>query len=145
MAKIPAHLHEHINDAFPKNVILVGTSLDDGYAQISPRGSVLVWDDETIAVWDRGRGRTHDTVQNGTKLTFYYRNLELRQDGTLPKGGIARFYGAAELHLEGDVRDTVYEKMKQPERDRDPDKEGSAVLVKIERAEDLSGDPLTEA
>jgi hypothetical protein len=143
MAKIPTHLQAYIDDAFPKNVILVGTVLDDGYAQVSPRGSVLVWDDETLAFWDRGRGLTHDTVQNGTKLTFYFRNTDLRDDGTLPKGGIARFYGAAELHLDGAVRDGVYDKMKPPERDRDPDKAGSAVLVKIARSEDLSGDPLT--
>ena len=66
MAKIPVHLQSYINDAFPKNVILVGTVLEDGYAQVSPRGSVLVWDEETLAFWDRGRGQTHDTVQSGT-------------------------------------------------------------------------------
>ncbi|MBN08064.1 MAG: hypothetical protein CMM45_09550 [Rhodospirillaceae bacterium] len=142
MAKIPVHLQSYVDDAFPKNVILVGTVLENGYAQVSPRGSVLVWDEETLAFWDRGRGQTHDTVQNGTKLTFYFRNTDLRDDGTLPKGGIARFYGTAELHLDGAVRDRVYDKMKQPERDRDPEKTGSAVLVKIERSEDLSGNPL---
>ena len=142
MTMIPTHLHTHIDDAFPKNVILVGTLLKDGYTQISPRGSVLVWDPRTLAFWDRGRGRTHDTVHNGTKLTFFFRNIALREDGTWPKGGIARFYGTAELHLKGEVRDKVYEQMKQPERDRDPDKIGSAVLVNIERAEDLSGKPL---
>jgi hypothetical protein len=31
----------------------------------------------------------------------------------------------------------------QPEKDRDPEKKGFAVLVKIERAEDLSGKPLS--
>ena len=142
MAKIPLYLHEHINNAFPENVVLVGTALEDGFAQISPRGSVIVYDDETLGFWDRGKGRTHDTVQNGSKVTFYYRNRILRESGVLPKGGIARFYGTAELHKEGQVCDDVYEKMVPPERERDPQKEGSAVLVKIERAEDLSGDPL---
>ena len=142
MAKIPEKLHDHINSAFPKNVVLVGTALEDGYAQISPRGSVMVWDDGTIGFWDRGKGRTHDTVKNGTKITFYYRNTDLRDNEILPKGGIARFYGTAELHLEGTVRDEVYKRMVQPEKERDPDKLGSAVLVKIERAEDLSGAPL---
>jgi hypothetical protein len=31
----------------------------------------------------------------------------------------------------------------QPEKDRDPEKKGFAVLIKIERAEDLNGAPLT--
>jgi hypothetical protein len=30
----------------------------------------------------------------------------------------------------------------QPEKDRDPNKTGYAVLIKIERAEDLDGAPL---
>ena len=144
MAKIPTNLHKHINSAFPENVVLVGTALPDGFVQISPRGSVIVYDDETIGFWDRGQGRTHDTVKNGTKVTIYYRNTDLRADGTLPKGGIARFYGTAELHQDGQVCDVVYERMAAPERERDPDKQGSAVLVRIERAEDLSGVPLDQ-
>ncbi len=142
MAKIPSKLHDHINTAYPKNVVLVGTALEDGFAQISPRGSVLVYDDQTLGFWDRGRGKTHDAVKDGTKVTFYYRNTELREAGVLPKGGIARFYGTAELHFENDVADDVYDRMAAAERDRDPDKKGSAVLVKIDRAEDLGGDPL---
>jgi len=30
----------------------------------------------------------------------------------------------------------------QPEKDRDPEKKGYAVLIKVERAEDLDGKPL---
>ena len=142
MTKIPKNLHNYINGAFPDNVVLVGTVSEDGFVQISPRGSVIVYDDETLGFWDRGKGRTHDVVKNGTKVTFYYRNTDLRSDGTLPKGGIARFYGTAQLHLEGDECDDVYERMAPAERERDPERQGSAVLVKIDRAEDLSGSQL---
>ena len=72
----------------------------------------------------------------------YFRKSELRKNGLLPKGGIARFYGVAELYKEGQVREEVYERMPEAEKERDPQKLGSAVLVKIERAEDLSGEPL---
>jgi hypothetical protein len=30
----------------------------------------------------------------------------------------------------------------QPEKDRDPDKKGFAVLIAVDRAEDLDGEPL---
>ena len=36
-----------------------------------------------------------------------------------------------------------WRRLVQPEKDRDPDKKGFAVLIKIERAEDLNGAPLT--
>ena len=49
MAIIPKVLHEHINTAFPDNVTLVGTALPDGYAQITPRGGTMVYDDQHLA------------------------------------------------------------------------------------------------
>ena len=51
---IPKALHEHINSAFPDYTCLIGTVLPNGYAQVSPRGSVMVFDDEHLAMWERG-------------------------------------------------------------------------------------------
>jgi hypothetical protein len=140
MAIIPKALHEHLNASFPKNVCVVGTVLPNGFAQISPKGSLLVYDDETIAYWDRGRGSTHDAIQDGTKVSVFFCNSDVRD--ILPKGGIARFYGTATLYDDGPVREEVWERMVQPERDHDPEKKGRAILLKIERAEDLAGAPL---
>ncbi|MFC1491056.1 pyridoxamine 5'-phosphate oxidase family protein [Nitrospinota bacterium] len=142
MAKIPEALHEPINAAAPMNVCLVGTVQPNGWAQISPKGSVIVYDDETIAYWDRGGGSTYDVVEDGTKVMVFLRNGELREKGLLPRGGIARFYGTATVYPEGSVREEVWERMSQQEREHDPEKKGRAVLLKIERAEDLRGDPL---
>jgi hypothetical protein len=36
----------------------------------------------------------------------------------------------------------VWRRLVQPEKDRDPNKAGYAVLIEIERAEDLDGEPL---
>ena len=66
----------------------------------------------------------------------------LRESGMLPKGGIARFYGTAKLHKSGPTRDAVWAKVVQPEKDRDPEQKGWAVVIKVERAEDLDGQPL---
>ena len=143
MAKIPQKLHEPINKAFPVNVLLVGTTQPDGYAQISPRGSVMVYDAEHFAMWERGKGSTTAQMKDGTKVTLFYRNSEFRgPGGLLPKGGIARFYGTASVHKSGAVYDKSWEHLIPAEKERDPDKQGFAVLVKVERAEDLDGDPL---
>ena len=141
MAKIPQVLHEPLNTAFPANVVTVGSVQPDGFAQISPRGSVLIYDDETIAFWDRGHGLTHDQLAIGTKLTFFYRNGKLRN--ILPLGGIVRLYGAVTLiDADGDVREDIWNRMIEEERNRDPDKKGSGVLVAIERVEALNRKPL---
>ena len=142
MARIPKVLQEHIQTAFPANVCLVGSVLPDGYAQLTPRGSTMVFDDEHFALWERGRGTTSGNLENGSKLTVFFRKPELRQAGVLPKGGIARFYGVAEIHKSGPIYDQIWERLIEPEKKNDPEKKGYGVLIRVERAEDLSGDPL---
>jgi hypothetical protein len=139
---IPKVLHEHIDTAFPANVALVGVVQPNGYAQISPRGSTMVYDEQHLALWERGKGSTNKLLQDGTKVTVFLRKPQLREAGILPKGGVARFYGTAKLHRSGQAYDKVWQKLVQPEKDRDPEKKGYAVLIKIERAEDLDGEPL---
>jgi hypothetical protein len=142
LAKIPKALHEHINTAFPAHVCLVGTVLPSGFAQVSPRGSTMVFVDEHIALWERGKGSTNENLRDGTKVTVFLRKPALRESGLLPKGGIARFYGIAAIHRSGPAYEEVWQRLVQPEKDRDPDKKGYAVLIKVERAEDLDGKAL---
>jgi hypothetical protein len=142
MARIPKVLQEHINTAYPTNVCLIGTVLPDGYAQVTPRGSTMVFDDEHFATWERGRGKTAGNLEDGSKVSVFFRKPELRQAGVLPRGGIARFYGTAEIHRSGPVYDQIWERLIQPEKNNDPDKKGFGVLIRVERAEDLAGQPL---
>jgi len=142
MAKIPKVLHDHINAAFPVNVCLLATVLPNGFPQVSPRGSTMVFDDEHLATWERSRGSTRAALQDGAKVTVFFRKPQLRENGILPKGGIARFYGVATVHKSGPVYEEIWNRLIQPEKDRDPDKKGFGVLIEIERAEDLGGMPL---
>jgi uncharacterized protein len=142
MAVIPKALHEHINTAFPANVCLVATVLPNGFAQVTPRGSTMVYDDDHLALWERGKGSTTGNLRDKTKVTVFFRKPQLRESGLLPKGGIARFYGEAQIQKSGPAYEEVWRRLVQPEKDRDPDKKGFAVLIKIERAEDLDGQPL---
>jgi hypothetical protein len=87
LAKIPQVLHEHINTAYPANVCLIGTVLPNGFAQITPRGSTMVFDDEHIALWERGKGTTTENLTDGTPVTIFMRKPALRETGILPKGG----------------------------------------------------------
>jgi uncharacterized protein len=143
VARIPKTLHEHIDTAFPAHVTLVGTVLPNGFAQITPRGSTLVYDDEHLALWERGTGSTNENLKDGTKVTVFLRKPQLRELGILPLGGIARFYGTASIHKSGAVYEEIWRRLIEPEKGRDPEKKGFGVLIKVERAEDLVGKPLT--
>ena len=49
------NLHEHINTAYPAHVCLIGTTLPNGYAQITPAGTP--WCLTTnLRIWERGQG-----------------------------------------------------------------------------------------
>jgi hypothetical protein len=143
MAKIPTVLHEHINTAYPVNVCLVATVLPNGFAQVTPRGSTMVFDDTHLAIWERGKGSTDQNLKDGTRITVFFRKPLLREAGILPKGGIARFYGTAKVQKSGSIYEEIWNRLIQPEKDRDPQKKGFGVLIEIERAEDLDGSPLT--
>jgi hypothetical protein len=62
----------------------------------------------------------------------------------LPIGGIVRLYGTATVHKSGPVYDKVWERLIEPEKNYDPEKRGYAVLIEIDRAEDLLGQPLQD-
>jgi len=102
----------------------------------------MVFDDEHLALWERGKGTTSQNLKDGSKITVFFRKSELRQAGILPKGGIARFYGVAEVHKSGPIYEEIWNRLVQLEKDRDPEKKGFGVLIKVERAEDLDGAPL---
>src|SRR5262245_64696535 len=123
-ATIPKALHEHINTAFPAHVCLVATVLPNGFAQVTPRGSTMVLDEQHLALWERGKGSTNANLANGTKVTVFLRKPVLRESGLLPKGGIARFYGTAEIHKSGPVYEEIWARLVQPEKGSGPGEEG---------------------
>lgn len=138
--KVPQPLHQHINTAYPNNVCLVATVQPNGFAQVTPRGSVVVLDETTMGFWNRGGGTTASNLTNGSKITIFFRNPGIREH--LPSGGIARFYGTAEIHKSGPMLEKVWTTMVEPEREKDPERKGHAVIVKLERAEHMNGKPL---
>jgi hypothetical protein len=141
MTRIPGLLKDAFLGAFPREVCLVGTQLPDGRTQISPRGSAMVYDDTHMALWERGHGSTNAGLAPGTKITFFLRRQDLRT--VLPKGGVVRLFGTvAAIHKSGPVYDEVWRQLIQPEKDRDAQRMGYAVLTRIDTIEDLEGEPV---
>jgi hypothetical protein len=125
LTTIPKTLHEHINTAYPAHVCLISTTLPDGYAQVTPRGSTMVFDDEHFALWERGRGSTNTNLADGTKVTVFFRKPPLRESGLLPRGGIARFYGTAKIYKSGPIYEEIWKRLIEPEKKGDPEKKAS--------------------
>ena len=63
---------------------LVGSVSANGWPHIGPKGSLIVYDTETLAYWERGLATTHANIQANPRMTVYYRNSDRRDE--LPRG-----------------------------------------------------------
>jgi general stress protein 26 len=115
---------------------LLGTASKDGQPQISPKGSVMVYDDETLAYWERARRSGLENVKDNPNVVVYYNNQDKRVRW--------RFYGKATVHESGPIRDEVMSRTIQAELDRDPERLGVAVLIRVDQVGELSGNVLQQ-
>ena len=115
---------------------LVGTATKDGQPQISPKGSVMVFDDETLAYWERAKRSGLANLEENPKVVVYYSHPVKRIRW--------RFYGEASIHESGPVREDVMSRTVQAELDRDPERLGVAVLIRVDQVGELSGNILQQ-
>ncbi len=114
----------------------LGTADKNGQPQLSLKGSVMVFDSETLAYWERAKRSALENVAQNPKVVILYNNPERRIRW--------RFYGTAVVHESGPIRDAVMSRTVQAELDRDPDRLGVAVLVRVDKISELSGNILQE-
>lgn len=119
---------------------LVGTVGDNG-PNISPKGSLLLFDDDHFAYWERSKKQALANLRHDNRVVILYSNMAAQADKTL-ESGILRFYGKAELHDSGPIRDAIFARLSEREATHVGADTGIGVLVRIERAEDVRGKPL---
>ena len=138
MIAIEGEMRELLNSALADRLAcLVGTASKDGQPQISMKGSVSVYDDDTLAYWERSMRSALENISENPKVVIFYRNPDKRINW--------RFQGTATAYESGEIRDRVKGQTPQPELDRDPDDKGFAILVKVDRITDLGGNVLQQS
>ena len=135
--KIRKLIHSAWDDGFP---CLVATTGPDG-PNISPKGSLIVFDDDHLAYWERSKKKALENVQADDRVVVVYSNMHAQRDGRLELG-ILRFYGRAQLHESGPIRDAIFARLNKREQTHDGADVGIGVLIRIERAADVRGKPL---
>ena len=104
---------------------LVATASAAGVPDASFRGSMMVYDTEHLAFWERAKGETLLNLQENPHICVLYRNAETRQSW--------RFYGEAQILTGGAVRDQIMSRVNQFELAQDPGRNGYAVLIRVDR------------
>jgi predicted pyridoxine 5'-phosphate oxidase superfamily flavin-nucleotide-binding protein len=105
--------------------VMVATASKAGVPDISFKGSAMVWDREHLAFWERYHGETERNLVENPHVTLYYRNPDKRIGW--------RFFGTAELLTEGELREQIMARVNEIELSRDPERKGTAVLIRVDR------------
>ncbi|MCI0849251.1 MAG: pyridoxamine 5'-phosphate oxidase family protein [Chloroflexi bacterium] len=114
----------------------LGTVDKDGQPQLSLKGSVMVFDSETLAYWERAKRTALENVAANPKVTILYNNMKDRIRW--------RFYGTAVVYESGPIREEVMSRTVEAELERDPERLGVAVLIKVNKIAELAGNVLQE-
>ena len=119
---------EEINNALANNLpCLLATAGEDGEPDVAFRGSMMVYDKEHLAYWERSRIESLENLRYNPKVCVFFRNPQVRQHSW-------RFYGVATLHEgEDEMRQKIMERVVQRELDQDPERKGFGVLIRVNR------------
>jgi general stress protein 26 len=110
---------------------LLGTADKLGQAQISPKGSMMVFDATRLAYWERAGRTAIANIKANPKVVVFYRNPALKL--------ALRFYGTATAIPERALLEAVWSRTIPAEREKDPERKGMAVVIDVNLVNDLSG------
>jgi general stress protein 26 len=132
MIKMTDEMKERIDKAYDEKKYCVwATTSDEGYPDVSFRGSTYVFDDEHIAFWDRSLGTSTTNLEKNPNVCMLYYDKENRLGW--------RFYGKASVYKQGEMREKIMSRVIKPELDKDPERKGYAVLVRVDKIRGYSG------
>ena len=131
---------------------LIRNAWDDGYPclvatvgpqgpNITPKGSMIVFDDEHLAYWERSKRAVLDNLGQDPRVCVMYANFKAQRDGVL-ESGFLRFFGSVVMHESGPVREAIFAKLLPREQTHVGADAGIGVLIKIDKAIDIRGKPI---
>jgi len=135
MIKLIDQMHELIDNALANGCpCILATAAPDGEPDIGYKGSMMVFDDESLAYWERTRRQHLKNVTANPKVVVLFRDAKTKVAW--------RFHGVATVHDNGSVRDRVMARTVPAELEKDPERKGSAVVIRIDRVTNMGGQVL---
>lgn len=121
---------EGINQALGEGRPCVLATVDeDGTPNIGFKGSMMVFDKDHLAYWERTQ-RTHlKNLRQSQKVAVLYYNPDRKM--------YMRFQGEATLYDEGPMRQDIMRRTIAPELERDPERKGVGVLIRIDAVTEI--------
>ncbi|MEO8541434.1 MAG: pyridoxamine 5'-phosphate oxidase family protein [bacterium] len=127
---MPIALTDEMKTAFETSLadaapVIFASAGADGMPDIAFKGSAMVYDNEHVAFWERALGTTYRNLKENPGVCLLYRNMATRT--------VWKMFGQAEVLTEGPVRQEIMDRTIALELDRDPERKGAAVLIRIDK------------
>jgi general stress protein 26 len=114
---------------------ILATVSGDGEPDIGYKGSMMVFDGESLAYWERTKRQHMKNVQENPRVVVLFRD---------PKSRAAwRFHGTATLHESGPIWEQVMARTVKDELDKDPEHKGAAVVIRLDKITNMAGQVLS--
>jgi hypothetical protein len=137
MIKLTDEMKERVNTAFHdgKPCILV-TASKDGKPSVSFRGSMMAWDDEHLAYWERSHFRGEENLEENPNVVVFYMDYPARVGW--------RFIGQAAVYKDGDLRQRIMDRTIKEELEKDPEHKGHGVLIRVDKIRAYARDTVVQ-
>jgi len=137
MIKMTEEMRDLIDNAIANGTpCILATATRVGEPHMSFRGSMIVFDDASLAFWDRVKRQSLQHITENPQVGVLFRHPQKRI--------IWQFLGEATVHSSGSVREQVMARVVQPELDRDPERQGIAVVIRVNKILAGNGDVIQQ-
>ncbi len=134
MIQLTDEMRRHINHARDNgNPCIMATASADGTPNAGYRGTIIVYDDQSLAYRERGNPRE---LEESPRVVLLYRDSA---------SGIGwKFRCTAEVHRDGPVNNDVITRLSEAGLIQDPQGDGCAVVLRVDQVLTLFGEVLQQ-
>ena len=137
MINLTAEMRERLDNALANRTpCVLATASATGEPGLGYKGSMMVFDDEHLAYWERARRGLLEHIGQNPKVCVLYADLAARVHW--------RFHGEATVYQTGPIREQIMARTVQAELDRDPERKGYGVVIRVDKVTNLLGQVLQQ-
>ena len=136
MISISDQMKELVDNALANgSPCIIATVSADGEPDIGYKGSMMVFDNDSLAYWERTKRVHMKNVKENPTVVVLFRDAKTK--------AAWRFHGTATLLESGAVRDQVMARTVKDELDKDPERKGAAVVIRLDKITNMGGQVLS--